>query len=182
MFSENLKIARKRKDYTLEQLAKEYNHRFGGGMSKGTLSKYENGKQEPMITVVINLADLLGVSVDFLVNTVSDNTNKLIANELGLSEQSIDFIKSLDGGTEVRALNYLLENDEFKNLLYLINEYKMNFQNSETAKRAFNEFNQHLSSYQKDFYGIENAQDYEYITFNSLVRKFENIIDRLKEI
>ena len=31
MFSENLKIARKRKDYTLEQLANEYNKRFGGG-------------------------------------------------------------------------------------------------------------------------------------------------------
>ena len=43
MFSENLKIARKRKDYTLEQLANEYNKRFGGGLSKGTLSKYENG-------------------------------------------------------------------------------------------------------------------------------------------
>ena len=58
MFSENLKIARKRKDYTLEQLANEYNKRFGGGLSKGTLSKYENGKQEPMITVVINLAEI----------------------------------------------------------------------------------------------------------------------------
>ena len=79
MFSENLKIARKRKDYTLEQLANEYNKRFGGGLSKGTLSKYENGKQEPMITVVINLAEILDVSIDFLTNICFNNN---VCNEL----------------------------------------------------------------------------------------------------
>ena len=90
MFSENLKIARKRKDYTLEQLANEYNKRFGGGLSKGTLSKYENGKQEPMITVVINLAEILDVSIDFLTNSTLDNTYKLVSDELGFctSEKS----------------------------------------------------------------------------------------------
>ena len=75
MFSENLKIARKRKDYTLEQLANEYNKRFGGGLSKGTLSKYENGKQEPMITVVINLAEILDVSIDFFTREDADYTD-----------------------------------------------------------------------------------------------------------
>lgn len=64
MFSSNLKEARKRKDCTLEQLANEYNKRFGGGMSKGTLSKYENGKQEPMMSTALKLAYLLGVSID----------------------------------------------------------------------------------------------------------------------
>ena len=54
------------KNLTLENLAEKYNERFDAGLSKGTLSKYENGKQEPMITVVNNLATILGVSTDYL--------------------------------------------------------------------------------------------------------------------
>ena len=42
VFGRNLLIARKRKGLTLEQLAELYNKKFGGGLSKGTLSKYEN--------------------------------------------------------------------------------------------------------------------------------------------
>jgi len=68
MFGDKLRIARKSKGLTLEQLAFMYNKKFDGGLSKGTLSKYENNKQEPMITVVGNLATVLGVSVDYLID------------------------------------------------------------------------------------------------------------------
>lgn len=66
MFGEQLKKARINKGYTLEQLADTYNQIFDGKLSKGTLSKYENNKQEPMISVVNNLSSILGVSTDFL--------------------------------------------------------------------------------------------------------------------
>lgn len=66
MFGQNLRKARTEKGLTLEKLAEIYNQRFGGGLSKGTLSKYENEKQEPMISVVANLATVLNVSVDYL--------------------------------------------------------------------------------------------------------------------
>ena len=66
MFGNNLKRARTEKGYTLEQLASLYNTTFEGGLSKGTLSKYENGKQEPMINVVAKLAAVLHVSLDTL--------------------------------------------------------------------------------------------------------------------
>ena len=65
-FGKNLRDARKAQNLTLEELAEKYNNLFGGGLSKGTLSKYENGKQEPMSSVVANLATLLNVSADFL--------------------------------------------------------------------------------------------------------------------
>lgn len=68
MFGQRLFNARKTKNLTLEQLAQIYNDKFDGGLSKGTLSKYENGKQEPMISTVGNLASILGVSVDYLIN------------------------------------------------------------------------------------------------------------------
>ena len=74
MFSVNLKTARKRKDYSLEQLANEYNRRLGGGMSRGTLSKYENGKQEPLLNTAYKLSQILGVSLDSLANLDTSKT------------------------------------------------------------------------------------------------------------
>lgn len=182
MFSENLKAARKRKHYTLDALANAYNRNFGGGLSKGTLSKYENGKQEPMINVVINLAKLLDVSLDFLIGSTSAETYKSIEDEFGLTERSINFIKSIRDTEEIETLNYLLENREFKSLLELINNYQKEFCNKETAQSSFEEFYSHLSNYLKAFYAIENVKDYEYLIFNTLLRKFEEVVGRLKEI
>lgn len=73
-FGDKLKECRKAKNLTLEELAAKYNRRFDGGMSKGTLSKYENNKQEPLVSVVTNLTELLDVSSDYLLGR-SDNPN-----------------------------------------------------------------------------------------------------------
>jgi transcriptional regulator with XRE-family HTH domain len=66
MFGDKLKEARKKENLTLDELAEKYNKTYGGKLSKGTLSKYENGKQEPMFTVVSRLATILNVSIDTL--------------------------------------------------------------------------------------------------------------------
>ena len=66
MIGTRLKSIRTAQNYTLESLAEAYNARFGGGLSKGTLSKYENDKQEPKIGVLAGLAELLGVTADWL--------------------------------------------------------------------------------------------------------------------
>jgi len=73
MFGQNLKEARKRKNLTLDELANLYNKKFNGSLNKGTLSKYENNIQEPMITTVGNLASILEVSVDFLIGDDDSN-------------------------------------------------------------------------------------------------------------
>jgi len=73
-FGDKLKECRKAKNMTLEELALKYNRRYGGGMSKGTLSKYENNKQEPLVSVVTNITELLDVSSDYLLGR-SDNPN-----------------------------------------------------------------------------------------------------------
>ncbi|MBQ7096793.1 MAG: LexA family transcriptional regulator [Clostridia bacterium] len=73
-FGDKLKECRKAKNMTLEELALKYNRRFDGGMSKGTLSKYENNKQEPLVSVVTNLTELLDISSDYLLGR-TDNPN-----------------------------------------------------------------------------------------------------------
>ena len=66
MFGNRLKLLRKENGYTLEELADMYNKEFEAGLNKGTLSKYEHNKQEPMISVVVNLASLFHVPIDYL--------------------------------------------------------------------------------------------------------------------
>jgi phage repressor protein C with HTH and peptisase S24 domain len=66
MFPKRLKDARKNAGLTLDELAARYNQRFGGGLNKSTLSKYENNRQQPLSRMIVNLADLLNVSTDYL--------------------------------------------------------------------------------------------------------------------
>ena len=72
MLGERLKSIRRERGLTLENLSELYNRKFGGGMSKGTLSKYENGKQMPLSDVLGNLASVLGVTADALLGDNSD--------------------------------------------------------------------------------------------------------------
>lgn len=52
----------------MEELARLYNSTYNAKMNKSTLSRYENGLQEPVYSTASNLAKLFGVSVDELVN------------------------------------------------------------------------------------------------------------------
>jgi len=86
-FGDKLKECRRAKNMTLEELAMKYNRRFDGGLSKGTLSKYENNKQEPLVSVVNNLTEILDISSDYLLGR-TDNP------------QLIDDVISSSGGNE----------------------------------------------------------------------------------
>lgn len=72
MFSQRLRKVRKEKGITLDKLAETYNRRFDGHLNKGTLSMYENGKQEPLISVVVQLAIILDVSIDYITGRSDD--------------------------------------------------------------------------------------------------------------
>ena len=68
MFKNSLRQLRESKGYSMEELARLYNITYNAKMNKSTLSRYENGLQEPMYSTASNLAKLFGVSVDELVN------------------------------------------------------------------------------------------------------------------
>lgn len=71
-FGKRLKDLRTENGYSLNNLAKTYNDRFDGRLNKSTISRYENGLQEPIITVVSNFAKLFNVSSDYLLGNVSE--------------------------------------------------------------------------------------------------------------
>ena len=72
MIGQRLKEIRKQRGLTLERLSELYNEKFGGGMSKGTLSKYENGRQMPLSDVLGNLSNVLGTTADYLLGDNDD--------------------------------------------------------------------------------------------------------------
>ena len=77
MFAKRLRELRESNHLSMDKLVEIYNKKFNGKMNKSTLSRYENGLQDPIYTVVVNLAELFGVSVDFISGFgVSSNTIK----------------------------------------------------------------------------------------------------------
>jgi repressor LexA len=97
-FGDKLKECRKAKNMTLEELAAKYNRRFDGGLSKGTLSKYENNKQEPLVSVVTNLTEILDISSDYLLGR-SDNPNIEEPQSLSYNEDYVYNIPVFDSAS-----------------------------------------------------------------------------------
>lgn len=60
-FSRNLRQLREVHGLTVEEFCKQYNARFDGRMNKSTVSRYENGLQEPMVSTVKNIAVFFSV-------------------------------------------------------------------------------------------------------------------------
>lgn len=66
MFGERLRFLREKNGLTMDRLAELYNEKYNGKMNKGSLCRYEKGTQEPMYSVVVNLADFFSTTVDYL--------------------------------------------------------------------------------------------------------------------
>ncbi|MBR5236355.1 MAG: helix-turn-helix domain-containing protein [Clostridia bacterium] len=66
MFGKRLKELRDEHEYSMDKLVELYNKKYNAKMNKSTLSRYENGLQVPIYTVVVNFADFFGVSIDYL--------------------------------------------------------------------------------------------------------------------
>lgn len=76
-FGKILKQLRESNNYTMDRLIELYNDRFNGKMNKSTLSRYENGLQEPMYTVIVNLAKLFNVTVDYLSGATEEPNSQI---------------------------------------------------------------------------------------------------------
>lgn len=60
-FCRKLRELREASGLTVEEFCKQYNLRFDGRLNKSTVSRYENGLQEPMISTVKKMADFFGI-------------------------------------------------------------------------------------------------------------------------
>lgn len=61
------------------------------GISTGSISSYRNGKKEPRLSMIVKIADYLGVDCHYLMTGVQAE-NYVCSNELGLSEKAVNFL------------------------------------------------------------------------------------------
>lgn len=105
-FNERLKILREDEGFTQQHLAEVLN------VSTSAVSHYESGTREPTIGTLIQMADILNVSVDYLVGNTDAN---LPHNEMkkpyckGVSTDSLIQRAILLDPSHRQELNYFLK-------------------------------------------------------------------------
>lgn len=74
-FSERLRGLRNERFLSMEKLCEEFNgSQHGIRLNKSTVSRYENGTQEPQMSTVAALASFFGVSPTYLIGDVDDRS------------------------------------------------------------------------------------------------------------
>lgn len=132
MFGKILKSLRENNGYSMDKLIEIYNKKFGGKMNKSTLSRYENEIQEPMYTVVVNLANIFNVSVDYLSGAA---TNDIQFNPIQYNQHDIKVLDTYKSKPEMQpAVDKLLGVDEDDSVSYLKEEKVIPFIAAESGK------------------------------------------------
>lgn len=117
-FSERLRLLRESKGLNQSQLAEKL------GVSRGSISYYENKDRIPDIEFLDKTSKFFNVSYDFLLGDRSRG-EKRAEQELGLSSEAIEAIEllsrtiNIDSGVSMLdVLNRLLLNPGFEDLLF----------------------------------------------------------------
>lgn len=95
MFGKRLRELREARNLSMDKMIELYNEKYNAKMNKSTLSRYENGLQNPIYTVVKNLANFFDVPVDYLSGSNDSNKKtfsvdemfKLLNNESDIKER-----------------------------------------------------------------------------------------------
>lgn len=106
MFKDKLRELRKDSNYSMDAFCELYNKKFNAKMNKSTLSRYENGLQEPMFSVVKNIANIFNVTTDYL---TSEETNNVTVrdehdNVIVLDDETLEIIDSLRSRPDMKML------------------------------------------------------------------------------
>ena len=102
MFPEMLHKLRTDHSLSMDEMVERYNRQFSTKLNKSTLSRYENGLQEPMYSTVVNLARFFGVSVDEMTGNTGDSPtpsgdNTVSFPSLELNQQETAHLKKYRG-------------------------------------------------------------------------------------
>ncbi len=83
LLPERLQIARERRGFSQRELAKLCQ------LGINQINRYENGVTDPSATVLMSIAQTLGVSTDYLVGLVDDPKEQRYINELSPTEREM---------------------------------------------------------------------------------------------
>jgi len=74
-----LRRVRKAAGMTLQDLSDALNNEYGTHANKGTISKYENGIHEPNASTIFCIAQIIGISVDYLMGKTDIDYPSILA-------------------------------------------------------------------------------------------------------
>ncbi|KAB2332619.1 helix-turn-helix domain-containing protein [Bacillus mesophilum] len=86
VFGEKLKMERKNKGWSQEELAEKL------FVSRQSVSKWENGQNYPSIEIIIRLSDLFEISIDELLRSDEELTEKVIKDSKQLAHPKLKFL------------------------------------------------------------------------------------------
>ncbi|WP_282154496.1 helix-turn-helix domain-containing protein [Cytobacillus gottheilii] len=86
VFGEKLKIERKNRGWSQEELAEQL------FVSRQSVSKWENGQNYPSIEIIIRLSDLFEISIDELLRSDEELTEKVIKDSKQLAHPKLKFL------------------------------------------------------------------------------------------
>ncbi|MCP1110332.1 helix-turn-helix domain-containing protein [Ohessyouella blattaphilus] len=94
------------------------------GISRGSLSYYESGERRPDINILNSIADVYGVSTDYLLGRSdvksTDIEDKAISDKLGLNSYSIEFLEHLNGKSKDDHISVANYNKLYKKTINVI--------------------------------------------------------------
>lgn len=76
-FGEILREVRKDRGLTQEELANLVTEKFGYPCYRSNITKWENGTHTPGVSTISNLAEVLGVTVDYMIGTEANESESL---------------------------------------------------------------------------------------------------------
>lgn len=76
-FGANMKRIRTDRGLSMDDFCNEFNRRYSAKLNKSTISRYENGTQEPMISTAKKIAEFLEVSLEELLYGISQKETSL---------------------------------------------------------------------------------------------------------
>lgn len=108
---------RLQKNISLSYLANELNNKYNLNISKGTISRWENGKSRPSYVNIKCLTDYYNVTIEYLLNT----TDKI---EIDIKNDGKIDTKTLSRNKQINSIrNILIESDLTKKEINLVKDY-----------------------------------------------------------
>ena len=108
IFSKRLKTLREEKQLTQDALAEKL------GISRGSISFYENGTRTPDIEVFCRIASFFNVSLNYLMGLANAGKpeNEEIGEQTGLSDKAVTMLAGTRGGMLPEFINAVLEHSK----------------------------------------------------------------------
>ncbi len=106
----------------MDKFVELYNQKYDAKMNKSTLSRYENGLQEPIYTVVVNIANFFGISVDYI--SGGTNTPNVDYEKLGLRPIQLKKIPMLG---EIACGQPIYANEVYETFIEASSDIKADF-------------------------------------------------------